>query len=456
MIGAEAAARLARRFAKCSPEVSERTRALIARLGSAARAEARAAAARLDAIGELFAVRLAEFGEQADWSSDTTDVVASEVAAELRVSQAKAHSELRYARAMRERLPRVAEVFRAGDIDLKMFQAVVFGTELITDELVLGFVDAELCYEVGSWTALTRGRLRLKVDEVVARVDRDAVRARREATADRGVWISDRPDGLSDVTATVFTSTARAVEAKLAALIATVCIAAAELPGWRAARGGSGADSRRRRCGYRRWERGQPGHRRRQRGADSAGVGRRAGRPLPPAVARPSWRCTAGAGVRAVPGVGRVRACQGPHLSRPGVRQARDALRRGPHDPVRRRWRDARLEPEMSLSRTSFAEDVLGLAGRTTARRDGDLDVSGRGEVRHHRGQCVTVSVVVPAHCSAARAGAEPTGRGRTDRDDAPTPPDPRPGPGRGDYRRTSRQPTGPLPLPAKGPTAQR
>ena len=53
---------------------------------------------------------------------DTEAAVSAEMAAALRISQALAASQLRYARAMRERLPRLAEVFKAGDIDLRMFR----------------------------------------------------------------------------------------------------------------------------------------------------------------------------------------------------------------------------------------------------------------------------------------------------------------------------------------------
>jgi hypothetical protein len=222
-IRAEAAARLARGFATASVEQSGRVRAVVARIGTAGRAEARAAAARLDAIAELFALRMAEFGERAEWASDTTDVVASEVAAELRLSQWAARSQLRYARAMAERLPRVAEVFRAGDIDFRMFQTVVLRTDLITDELVLSFVDAELSYAVGSWSALTRGRLISKVDSVVASADRDAVRRRRDGATQRGIWVADGPDGLSEVSGTVFSTAAHAFDKRLSALSHTVC-----------------------------------------------------------------------------------------------------------------------------------------------------------------------------------------------------------------------------------------
>ena len=84
------------------------TSLLLTRITDAARAEAQAAAARLVAIGELFRLRLAQHGNREEWAADTCDEVAAEIAAALSTSVAMGHSNLRYARAMHERLPQVA------------------------------------------------------------------------------------------------------------------------------------------------------------------------------------------------------------------------------------------------------------------------------------------------------------------------------------------------------------
>ena len=110
----------------------------------------------MTAIGELFGYRLSRCSDTEEWTVDTEEAVAAEVAAALRISQQLGASRLRYARAMRERLPRVAEVFQAGDIDLRTFQTIVFRTDLITDRDVLGPVDAELAVIVPRWPSMTR------------------------------------------------------------------------------------------------------------------------------------------------------------------------------------------------------------------------------------------------------------------------------------------------------------
>src|ERR1700739_2797905 len=104
------------------PSATPESAVWVERICSAARAENQAAAAQLAAIGELFGYRLSRCSETEDWAIDTEEAVAAAIAAALRISQALAGSRLRYARAMRERLPKTAEVFKAGDIDFRIFQ----------------------------------------------------------------------------------------------------------------------------------------------------------------------------------------------------------------------------------------------------------------------------------------------------------------------------------------------
>ena len=187
------------------------------------RAEAQAAADRLDAIGELFELRRTQRGEQADWAVDTWAAVGAEVAAAFRTSLGMAGSFLRYALAMRERLPQVAAVFRAGDIDYRLFQTMVFRTDLITDAAVLARVDAELAVRASRWPSMTQGRLATEIDRVVAHRDPDAVRRARECVQGREVAIWEVGSGISEVYGRLFSTDAAALEQRLDALAATVC-----------------------------------------------------------------------------------------------------------------------------------------------------------------------------------------------------------------------------------------
>ena len=206
------------------PSTTPESAALVGQICAAWRAENRAAAAQLTAIGELFAHRLSRCAETEQWAIDTEEAVAAEVAAALRISQALADSRLRYARAMRERLPKTGAVFTAGDIDYRTFQTIVYRTELITDHEVRAAVDAKLAMAVPRWPSLTRARLAAMVDKIVARADAEAVRRRKEYQADRQVWIGPRDEGgTSEIHGTVFTTDAQALDKRLDALAATVC-----------------------------------------------------------------------------------------------------------------------------------------------------------------------------------------------------------------------------------------
>lgn len=110
---------------------------LVERMGAAARAENRAAGERLAVIGELDLFRLRQVGERETWCTDTQEAVTAEVAAALGITQALAASYLYYSRAVRTRLPRVGALLHAGDIEYRMFQTIVYRTDLITDPDVM-------------------------------------------------------------------------------------------------------------------------------------------------------------------------------------------------------------------------------------------------------------------------------------------------------------------------------
>jgi Domain of unknown function (DUF222) len=177
---------------------------------------------RLDAIGELFERRHAERGECEEWAVDTWAAVGAEVAAAFRISVAMAGGYMRYALAMRERLPQVAAVSRAGEIDYRLFQTLVYRTDLITDPQVLAGVDAALAVRVARWPSMTRGRLAAEVDRVVAHADADAVRRHRESIKDREVSIWESEAGMAEVYGRAFATDAAALDQRLDALAETV------------------------------------------------------------------------------------------------------------------------------------------------------------------------------------------------------------------------------------------
>ena len=208
---------------RCHPSATCESAALLERVGGWARVENRAAAEQLVAIGELFAYRLSRCSETEGWAIDTMAAVAAEVGAQLRISQGLALSRVRYARALRERLPKVGEVFAAGDIDYRMFTTIVYRTDLIEDREVLAAVDARLAADVGRWPSLTLGRLGAQVDTIVAGADVDAVRRRRERQRDRQVWFGEVCEGPAEMGGSLLGPDAHALDARLDVLAGTVC-----------------------------------------------------------------------------------------------------------------------------------------------------------------------------------------------------------------------------------------
>ncbi|MCV7132726.1 DUF222 domain-containing protein [Mycobacterium hodleri] len=198
--------------------------ALLQRMCSAARAEACAAAERLVAIGELVSLRLAEDAGATDlWVVDATDAVTLDVAAALGISRDLAASHVRYAHALRFCLPRLGRAFIAGDIDETTFRACVFRTGLIVDDDTLAAVDAELAISAPRWGSCNRSQLAARVDRVIATVDLDAVRRRRDRLAGRDVVVGDVDNGLAEIHATVTAPEGHAFADRLTALANTVC-----------------------------------------------------------------------------------------------------------------------------------------------------------------------------------------------------------------------------------------
>jgi hypothetical protein len=220
---AEVTAFLDEMVERLSPSRTPESAAMLEDIGAAARAENRAAATALVNIGRLFAYRLSRCSESEDWAIDTMEAVAAEVAAALRISQGLAASRLRYARALRERLPQVGEVFKAGDIDYRMFQTLVYRIDLIDNPEVLATVDATLAANVVRWPSMTQGRLVAQVDKIVANADVDALRRRTKTQHDRVIWIGPDHDGTAEINGRLLSPDAHALDKRLDALAATVC-----------------------------------------------------------------------------------------------------------------------------------------------------------------------------------------------------------------------------------------
>ena len=84
-------------------------------------------------------------------------------------------------------------------------------------------MDAQLAVKAPRWGVLDRSQLAARIDQVIARADRDAVRVRKDRLADREVLVGDVGNGLAEIVATVYAPDGHAVADRLTALAHTVC-----------------------------------------------------------------------------------------------------------------------------------------------------------------------------------------------------------------------------------------
>ena len=195
---------------------------LIDAMGDSARAESVAIARRLAAVGELYARRAVEWQERELWCSDPFEEVAAEVSAAQNISRGRAGTQIHHARELRERLPAVAAVFAAGDIDYRMVMTIVNRTSNVTDEHITK-VDAALAGLTPRWMKLSGPKLADRIDQWIAKFDPDGVRVRPDADESRYVEVGPTVPGMAGIWANIHAADAAAFDQRLDALAGTVC-----------------------------------------------------------------------------------------------------------------------------------------------------------------------------------------------------------------------------------------
>ncbi|SPM29922.1 HNH endonuclease signature motif containing protein [Mycobacterium terramassiliense] len=193
-------------------------------ISDAGRAQNVACARELAAIGELYARRAPDDDcERFSWAVDGHENVVAEVAAALRISRGRARGRLRHAIALRERLPRVAEVFARGDIDFRLVAALVTRTEVVDDAELIAKIDAAVARHATKWMRLSGPSVAERIDMWVARFDPAGVRVPGPRNDNRYVDIASTDAGLAGVWAQLHATDGATLEQKLDALAATVC-----------------------------------------------------------------------------------------------------------------------------------------------------------------------------------------------------------------------------------------
>ncbi len=190
----------------------------------AQRGERVAFARELLAAGRFTVQRIAASGQDyLDWCVDYWDVVAAEIAAELGISRGRASSWMDYGQTLIERLPKLGEVFAAGAVDFRVIRIVDFRTALITDEQALAAIDEMVAYKAPGWNALSDKKLAQLLDWMVLDVDPDAVRVAKDSDDDRHFEVGPAQNGMAEIFGSVRATDGAALNARLAALAASVC-----------------------------------------------------------------------------------------------------------------------------------------------------------------------------------------------------------------------------------------
>lgn len=158
-----------------------------------ARLTAAADAQRLGAIAELADRRLRE-AEHQDWACDDWDAAAAEVAAALNVSHGRALRQIDLALALRDRLPAVGAMLRAGAITTHTAAVIVDRTALVEDSEALQRLDAAISERAANWGPLSDYKLKQALDVWIDRIDPGALRRTRDNVRSRDFVVGGRND----------------------------------------------------------------------------------------------------------------------------------------------------------------------------------------------------------------------------------------------------------------------
>jgi len=188
------------------------------------RAERTAVAAKILAAGTFAVARMAELGNAfEDLIVDDWELVAAELGAELGLSRGRACTMITQGRTLLAHLPRFAEVFAAGVVDLRVLRIILHRTGLITDPDIMSVIDALLAKAAPSWNGLSDDRVSELVDWMVIDVDPDAVRRARESRRARSITVEPCGDGLVEIYGRLDATAGAVLDQRLDDLVRTVC-----------------------------------------------------------------------------------------------------------------------------------------------------------------------------------------------------------------------------------------
>jgi hypothetical protein len=190
------------------------------------RVESAACARRVAAMVDLLEHAYAASGSASrdQWCVDNWDAVVAHIGAAQRTTPNAASTMLLVGVALRERFPKVAAAFWAGDITYPVARAVTVRAALVTDADALRSLDAALAEAIGSWGPMSLDKTHKTVDAFIAKVDPQAVIRTQTKARGRGVdVVIEDGSGIATLFASLFVTDAKALDTRLNAFADTVC-----------------------------------------------------------------------------------------------------------------------------------------------------------------------------------------------------------------------------------------
>ncbi|CAM3404872.1 DUF222 domain-containing protein [Mycolicibacterium frederiksbergense] len=188
------------------------------------RAERVAVALKVIEAGRFALARMVELGHAfEDLIVDDWELAAAELGAELGISRGRACTLITQGRDLLTRLPRFADIFATGTVDLRVLRVILHRTALITDPDIMSVIDAHLAQAAPAWNARSDERITELVDWMVIDVDPEAVRRARESRRARAITVEPVGDGMVEIHGRVDAAKGAVFDQGLDALARTTC-----------------------------------------------------------------------------------------------------------------------------------------------------------------------------------------------------------------------------------------
>jgi hypothetical protein len=199
---------------------------VVAAIEEYARAEAAVGARRLQAIAELAYRRVVQDDEErVHWACDFWDAAAAEVGAAMGIGHRAASREMQIGLALRDRLPKVAALYREGRLSSRLVSAITWRTHLVDDDKALRLIDNALAERATAWGPLSAYKLEQAIDVWIDRYDPAALRHTRNSARGRNVSIGSPDDiaGTAAVWGRLFATDAALLKRRLTQMTLEVC-----------------------------------------------------------------------------------------------------------------------------------------------------------------------------------------------------------------------------------------